>query len=176
MTIEKTINTDDGLITVNTDKCGNPYMKYGCKYAAYFTCSICKNESWYDDGYCNNQKIHFVDIPNSKVTHVFAAIMKRTYKMQDRFTDSEILTVLEMQIARLYSANIQPKKIFISEAIWLLLLSNYFQHQFRDEDVLIDCNCDYMFTLLGIPVLVEPRFEDTEFYIGIGEKNDTRNN
>lgn len=37
------------------------YMKDGCKYSLYCDCNNCKNESWYDDDYCNNQYLHYID-------------------------------------------------------------------------------------------------------------------
>lgn len=39
------------------DKCG----KYYGNYRDYFTCSKCKNASWYDETYCNNQSFLYED-------------------------------------------------------------------------------------------------------------------
>ncbi len=37
------------------------YMKDGCNYSLYCDCYNCKNANWYDDDYCNNQCLHFID-------------------------------------------------------------------------------------------------------------------
>lgn len=75
MQILKVINSDDGsrlIAIVNADTVGKPYMKDGIKYTGYYTCSRCKNASWYDDDYCNNQKMHFVENENSgRRIHVY---------------------------------------------------------------------------------------------------------
>ena len=72
MTIKKRIIGDDNLpITVNSEKTGSRYMKNGCWYSKYHDCTKCKNASWYDDDYCNNQIIHFVDKENCKTTQVY---------------------------------------------------------------------------------------------------------
>ena len=58
-------------ITVNANKKGIRYKKDGHFYCKYMSCSQCVNASWYDDDYCNNQKIHFVDKDNIKTTSVY---------------------------------------------------------------------------------------------------------
>lgn len=52
-----------------TTKSVRRYMKDGCNYSLYCNCNNCKNESWYDDDYCNNQYLHFVD--SEKTTRVY---------------------------------------------------------------------------------------------------------
>jgi len=47
------------FVEVNAETRGKPYTKDGIKYIAYHDCARCKNASWYDDDYCNNQKKHF---------------------------------------------------------------------------------------------------------------------
>lgn len=52
-----------------TTKSVRSYMKDGCNYSLYCDCHNCKNESWYDDNYCNNERLHFVD--SGKTTRVY---------------------------------------------------------------------------------------------------------
>lgn len=52
-----------------TTKSVRRYMKEGCNYSLYCDCNNCKNESWYDDNYCNNQYLHFID--SGKTTRVY---------------------------------------------------------------------------------------------------------
>lgn len=59
----------DGINLLATTKSARRYMKYGCNYSLYFNCHNCKNESWYDDNYCNNEMLHFVD--SGKTTRVY---------------------------------------------------------------------------------------------------------
>lgn len=66
------ISNDTNLpITVNADKVCRRYMRNGQMYAGYHSCTKCKNASWYDDDYCNNQHIHFIDKDNVKTTQVY---------------------------------------------------------------------------------------------------------
>ena len=66
------ISNDTGLpITVNANKTGRRYTKNGHRYCGYHSCEKCKNASWYDDDYCNNQQIDFIDKENSKTTAVY---------------------------------------------------------------------------------------------------------
>ena len=58
-----------GEFTCNVDKKGTPHCRG--MYRDYFTCRRCKNASWYDDDYCNNQHIHFIDKENVKTTAVY---------------------------------------------------------------------------------------------------------
>lgn len=44
------------------DKCGTYHFN---TYRDYFTCSKCKNASWYDETYCNNQYFLYEDSPHS---------------------------------------------------------------------------------------------------------------
>jgi len=69
----KTIISDDTgePVTINVLKKAVHYMKYGHPYSAYFKCSKCKNASWYDDDYCNNQKLNFADKEDIKTTQVY---------------------------------------------------------------------------------------------------------
>lgn len=32
----------------------------------YFDCTKCKNDSWYDENYCNNQKFEVVSLPKKR--------------------------------------------------------------------------------------------------------------
>lgn len=72
-TLTKEIVSDDtgDLVTVNVTKIGRRYMKNGGLYCAYYDCKKCKNASWYDDDYCNNQKITFIDREGVKTTQVY---------------------------------------------------------------------------------------------------------
>lgn len=69
--IEIISNDTNEPITINADKIGKRYMKNGCMYNKYHSCAKCKNASWYDDDYCNNQHIHFIDKKNAKTTQVY---------------------------------------------------------------------------------------------------------
>ena len=60
------IMTDKEIIIENvkllaTTKFVKRYMRDGCNYSMYCDCNKCKNESWYDDDYCNNERLHFID-------------------------------------------------------------------------------------------------------------------
>lgn len=44
-----------------TTKSVRKYMKDGCNYSLYCDCHNCKNRSYYDDNYCNNQYLHFIN-------------------------------------------------------------------------------------------------------------------
>lgn len=69
---KRIISNDTGLpITVNSNKTGRRYTKNGHSYCAYHSCAKCKNASWYDDDYCNNQHIHFIDKDGGKTTSVY---------------------------------------------------------------------------------------------------------
>ena len=70
----KTILDDDNnLVSVNcNDRC-KPYIKDGHRYSMFFSCEKCKNASWYDDDYCNNGKIIFVDKEDVITTRVYCA-------------------------------------------------------------------------------------------------------
>lgn len=67
MTNKETIIEDVKLLA--TTKSVRKYMKNGCNYSLYCDCNNCKNESWYDDNYCNNEILHFVD--SGKTTRVY---------------------------------------------------------------------------------------------------------
>lgn len=58
-------------INVNVTEKGKSYILGGCRYTKYHDCTKCKNASWYDDSYCNNQKIHFVEKEGVKTTRVY---------------------------------------------------------------------------------------------------------
>ncbi len=54
--------TDKEIIIENvkllaTTKSVKRYMRDGCNYSMYCDCNKCKNESWYDDDYCNNERL-----------------------------------------------------------------------------------------------------------------------
>ena len=51
----------EGIRLIATTKCVKRYMKDGCNYSLYCDCKRCKNASWYDDDYCNNERLHFID-------------------------------------------------------------------------------------------------------------------
>lgn len=69
---KRIISEDDNLpITVNADKKGRRYIKHGHPYCRYHSCEKCKNASWYDSDYCNNQHIHFVEKAGIKTTSVY---------------------------------------------------------------------------------------------------------
>lgn len=44
-----------------TTKSVRKYTKDGCNYSLYCDCKNCKNRSWYDDDYCNNEILHFIN-------------------------------------------------------------------------------------------------------------------
>ena len=67
MQTKETIIEDIKLLA--TTKSVRRYMKDGCNYSLYCDCHNCKNESWYDDDYCNNERLHFVD--SGKTTRVY---------------------------------------------------------------------------------------------------------
>lgn len=71
VTIKRRITTDDGDITVNALTAGIRYQKDRHPYIRYFDCTKCPKASWYDDDYCNNQKIHFVDREGVYTTRVY---------------------------------------------------------------------------------------------------------
>ena len=72
MAILKRILDDDGFpITVLAERKGKRYTKYGQPYCMYMDCTKCKNASWYDSDYCNNQEIYFVDKGGVKTTSVY---------------------------------------------------------------------------------------------------------
>ena len=73
-------NDTDLPITVNANKKGNRYKKNGHLYCKYMSCSQCKNASWYDDDYCNNQHIHFIDKDGIKTTSVYCENYERINK------------------------------------------------------------------------------------------------
>ena len=67
------LDDDNNLITVNcTDRC-KPYTRDKHKYSMFFDCTQCKNASWYDDNYCNNGSIVFVDKDGIITTRVYCA-------------------------------------------------------------------------------------------------------
>lgn len=51
----------EGVKLNATVKSVKRYVRDGCKYSMYCDCNKCKNESWYDDDYCNNERLHFID-------------------------------------------------------------------------------------------------------------------
>lgn len=59
----------DGVKLLATTKSVRRYMKDGCNYSLYCDCNNCKNESWYDDDYCNNEMLYFIE--NGKTTRVY---------------------------------------------------------------------------------------------------------
>lgn len=67
MQTKETIIEDVKLLT--TTKSVRRYMKDGCNYSLYCDCRNCKNESWYDTDYCNNQYLHFIN--NGKTLRVY---------------------------------------------------------------------------------------------------------
>lgn len=71
VTIKRKITTDDGVITVNALTAGRRYQKDKHPYIKYFDCTTCPKASWYDDNYCNNQKIHFIDREGVYTTRVY---------------------------------------------------------------------------------------------------------
>ena len=76
--LKRIISNDTNLpITINSDKKGERYMKYGRQYCKYHSCQKCKNASWYDDDYCNNQHIHFIDKVGIKTTSVYCENYER---------------------------------------------------------------------------------------------------
>lgn len=64
-------NDSDLPITVNCERKGRRYTKEKAHYCAYMDCTKCKNRSWYDETYCNNQHIHFIEKDNTKTIHVY---------------------------------------------------------------------------------------------------------
>ena len=60
----------EGVKLIATTKSVKRYMKDGCNYSLYCDCGKCKNESWYDDNYCNNERLHFID-NDTKTTRVY---------------------------------------------------------------------------------------------------------
>lgn len=73
-------NDTDLPITVNANKKGDRYTKNGHRYCKYISCSQCKNASWYDDDYCNNQHLHFIDKNGIKTTSVYCENYERVNK------------------------------------------------------------------------------------------------
>lgn len=71
VTTKRKIITDDGVITVNALTKGMPYQKNKHLYVRYCDCTKCHKASWYDDDYCNNQKIHFIDREGVLTTRVY---------------------------------------------------------------------------------------------------------
>lgn len=59
----------DNVKLLATRKSVRRYMKEGCNYSLYCDCNNCKNESWYDDDYCNNEYSHYID--SGKTTRVY---------------------------------------------------------------------------------------------------------
>ena len=59
----------EGVKLLATTKSVRRYMKEGCNYSLYCDCNNCKNESWYDDNYCNNEYLHYID--SGKTTRVY---------------------------------------------------------------------------------------------------------
>lgn len=68
---KRKISTDDGVITVNALTKGISYQENRQPYRGYFDCTKCSKASWYDDNYCNNQKIHFIDKEGVYTTRVY---------------------------------------------------------------------------------------------------------
>jgi len=64
-------------VEVNAEKIGRDYMRGGIKYRGYYDCLKCKNASWYDDDYCNMQKIHFIYPENNGRTKVYCENYER---------------------------------------------------------------------------------------------------
>ena len=64
-------NDNDMPITVLAEAKGKRYTKDRHSYCAYMDCTKCKNASWYDADYCNNQHIHFIDKENVVTTKVY---------------------------------------------------------------------------------------------------------
>lgn len=63
---------NDGIpITVLAERKGTRYVLDRHPYCRYMDCTKCKNASWYDDDFCNNQIIHFVDKPGVWTTKVY---------------------------------------------------------------------------------------------------------
>ena len=66
------ISNDSGMpITVLAETKGKRYTKDNHPYCMYMDCTKCKNASWYDDDYCNNQHLHFRDKANVHTTKVY---------------------------------------------------------------------------------------------------------
>ena len=61
----------EGVKLLSTNKPVKRYMKEGCNYSMYCDCKKCKNVSWYDDDYCNNQQLYFIDTKNSKTIRIY---------------------------------------------------------------------------------------------------------
>lgn len=59
----------EGVKLLATTKSVRRYMKEGCNYSLYCDCNNCQNESWYDDNYCNNEYLHYID--SGKTTRVY---------------------------------------------------------------------------------------------------------
>lgn len=59
------------------DKCGKYHFG---TYRDYFTCSKCKNASWYDDSYCNNQSFLYEDSPHSNYEKRYCCNYERNDK------------------------------------------------------------------------------------------------
>lgn len=51
----------EGIRLISTTRSVKRYMKDGCNYSLFCDCNKCINESWYDDDYCNNEQLHFID-------------------------------------------------------------------------------------------------------------------
>lgn len=59
----------EGVKLFATIKSVRRYTKEGYRYSLYCDCNNCKNENWYDDNYCNNEYLHFID--KGKTTRVY---------------------------------------------------------------------------------------------------------
>ena len=73
MTIKKQINDSytGEPITVNANAKGRRFMQDGGLYNGYYSCDKCKNASWYDDDYCNNERFHFIEKDGVKTVSVY---------------------------------------------------------------------------------------------------------
>ena len=63
-------------ITVNCDKTGKTID--GLRY--YFTCQNCKNQSWYDERYCNNGYFYYTSKTGVKTEKVYCKNYEVTTK------------------------------------------------------------------------------------------------
>lgn len=86
---KRIISDDTGFpVTVNANKTGTRYMKEGCRYNSYITCSRCINASWYDEDYCNNQMLTFLEKNNSRTVQVYCENYEPTnLNTVDKITD-----------------------------------------------------------------------------------------
>lgn len=71
VTTKRKITIDNGAIEVNALTKGKFYRKDRHPYIQYFDCTKCSKASWYDDNYCNNRKIHFIDREGVYTTRVY---------------------------------------------------------------------------------------------------------